>query len=357
MLTSGSSNPLLLTLGAITPGEGGTLDFTLPSGTQSPANGITTTSPNVAGILGGYATVSGTNWAASSGAAGNITAYAAYTGGNLGALSSNSSLNLLPAGAQAPVTAARSFNSLNLTGTQGVTMSGGGSLTLASGGLIGNTSGAVSGGTLAGSAGGDLYVITPQDLTIGSVIADNGGATGLVKTGSGMLTLTGNNTYSGPTTIGAGSLQVGNAGASGDLGPGMVTDNGALVFDLSSVMTFSEAISGIGSLTQAGDGTLILCASNDYDGGTMVNSGTLSVTNPNALPNGMSLTVGAGGASLFASASGGPMVQNATFDGGLVAAEGPVAVPEPGTLLLLAAGVLVAGFGVWRKAHLKPFTV
>ena len=59
-------------------------------------------------------------------------------------------------------------------------------------------------------------------------------------------------------------------------------------------MTFSEAISGIGSLTQAGDGTLILRASNDYDGGTMVNSGTLSVTNPNALPNGMSLTVGAG---------------------------------------------------------------
>ena len=97
-------------------------------------------------------------------------------------------------------------------------MTGSGSLTLAGGGLIGNTTGTISGGTLAGPASGELVVITPANLTIGSVIADNGGATALTKAGSAMLTLTGNNTYSGVTTIGAGTLQIGNGGATGTLG-------------------------------------------------------------------------------------------------------------------------------------------
>ena len=99
-------------------------------------------------------------------------------------------------------------------------MTGSGSLTLVGGGLIGNTAGAISGGTLAGSASGELIVITPANLTIGSVIADNGGATALTKAGPATLILTGSNTYSGVTTIGAGTLQVGNGGATGNLGTG-----------------------------------------------------------------------------------------------------------------------------------------
>ena len=38
-------------------------------------------------------------------------------------------------------------------------------------------------------ASGELIVITPANLTIGSVIANNGGATGLTKAGSATLTL------------------------------------------------------------------------------------------------------------------------------------------------------------------------
>ena len=118
------------------------------------------------------------------------------------------------------MTAAKSFNTLNLTGSVGVAMSGLGSITLVSGGLIGDTTGAISGGTLKGSPGGDLIVITPANLTIGSVIADNIEATGLTKAGSAMLTLTGGNSYGGTTTIGAGTLQVGSGGAAGTLGTG-----------------------------------------------------------------------------------------------------------------------------------------
>ena len=75
-----------MSLGTISRSTGGTVDFTLPSGTQSAGNGITTSTPNnAAGILGGYATVNGTDWACSSGTAANITAYRTYTSGDLGA--------------------------------------------------------------------------------------------------------------------------------------------------------------------------------------------------------------------------------------------------------------------------------
>ena len=102
VLTASTSNPLLLSLGGISRNAGGTVDFTLPSGTQSASNGITTSTPNTAaGILGGYATVSGTSWATNSG--GNIIAYSAtssnYASGNLGVMTSNSALNVSPSGA------------------------------------------------------------------------------------------------------------------------------------------------------------------------------------------------------------------------------------------------------------------
>ncbi len=99
ILSAGTSNSVLVSLGSINRGAGGTIDFSLPSGTQSASNGVTTaTSNNAAGILGAYATVAGANWACSTGSAGNIVAYQAYTGGDLGSISSGSSLNISPTG-------------------------------------------------------------------------------------------------------------------------------------------------------------------------------------------------------------------------------------------------------------------
>ena len=51
-----------------------------------------------------------------------------------------------------------------------------------------------------------------------------------------MLTLTGSNTYSGATTVGAGTLQVGNGGSSAFLGSPSVTlfNSAALVFNHSN---------------------------------------------------------------------------------------------------------------------------
>ena len=106
----------------------------------------------------------------------------------------------------------------------------------------------------------------------------------------------------------------------------------------------SESLSG-SALSLDDAGTLILSGSNGYTGGTFVNAGTLVVENPNGIPNGSSLTVGAGAASLFASPAGGSVVfggAEVVLAGGNSAPAAPPAVPEPGTLLLLLAGLASA---------------
>ena len=98
---------------------------------------------------------------------------------------------------------------------------------------------AIVGGTLEGFASGELIVNTAANLTIGSVIANNVSATALTKAGTATLILTGNNTYSGMTTIGAGTLQIGSGDAQRHAWAlsGTVTNYGALVFDLSGAST------------------------------------------------------------------------------------------------------------------------
>ena len=58
-----------------------------------------------------------------------------------------------------------------------------------------------------------------------------------------------------------------------------MTDNSALVYNLSGAQTFGGVISGSGSLTQAGTGILTLMGSNPYTGGTTISAGTLQVGN------------------------------------------------------------------------------
>ena len=144
-----------------------------------------------------------------------------------------------------------------------------------------------------GSLSGSGTVLNSAALTVGTDSTDttfSGVITGsgdLLKTGVGTLVLAGSNTYSGKTYINAGILQAGNFGTSGSLGPGPVLDNASLIFSLSGAATVANNISGNGSLTQAGLGTLIVTGTNSYTGGTYIDGGTLQLAGgPNRLPAG-----------------------------------------------------------------------
>ncbi len=98
------------------------------------------------------------------------------------------------------------------------------------------------------------------------------------KTGAGRMTLAGDNTYTGSTTISAGTLQVGDGGATGTLPSGAVTNNASLLFNRSGSLTVASAISGTGSVEQVGPGiTSLTSNSNTYSGATLITSGTLQV--------------------------------------------------------------------------------
>ncbi len=124
--------------------------------------------------------------------------------------------------------------------------------------------------------------------------------TGVVyKLGSGTVTLSGSNAYTGQTTIVAGTLAIGGSGVLG--GGNYATNlinNGALNYASSAAQTNSGVISGGGSLTVSGNGTLTLSGNNTYVGLTVVTSSVLRVQNANALGSTAAGTVVAPGAKL-----------------------------------------------------------
>jgi autotransporter-associated beta strand protein len=197
-------------------------------------------------------------------------------------------------------------------------------------------------------------------------------------TGSGALTLAGSNSYSGGTRVGGGTLQLGNNSALGN--GGLTADAGTV--DLASYSPFVLALSGsAGTITNSGSedslltvdqagqstfsgtiangptnrvalaisgpGTLILAGSDSYTGGTDVSEGTLILASRSAIVAGTSLTVGADATLLFNS----PLSSSRSATP--LTASDVTAVPEPGTLSLLAVGLAIV-FGASRKIRRFP---
>ncbi|EGH2251381.1 fibronectin-binding autotransporter adhesin ShdA [Salmonella enterica] len=171
-----------------------------------------------------------------------------------------------------------------LSGTGSLVKTGTGELTLSGDNTYsGGTT--ITGGTLTADHADSLgtgAIANSGVLQVGEGELENtlSGSGSLVKTGTGELTLNGDNDYSGGTTIDDGVLIADHADS---LGTGAVANNGVLQVGEGEL---KNTLSGTGSLVKIGTGELTLSGDNTYSGGTTIDDGVLIAANVNALSGG-----------------------------------------------------------------------
>ena len=317
---SGAGGSLTLDLGAIVR-TGGLVNFVLPG-----AGAITTS--NVDGVLGGWATINGSDYAKVVG--GDIVAFDAsdYTDKDDAGTWANGEIVSDAAGAAdspffGTVGSDVTLDGLRYSAAAGSTVAIGAGNRLGVEGTIivapsvGTANQTINGGELtSGAAGGTLGIQHNGAgvFTIGSGIVDGGGVTSFAKGGVGRVVLSGANSYTGSTTLTDGVLQVSsiaNGGvasgigassadssnlvleggtlqytggtATSDRGFTLVNGGAARMIDVSAAgtdLTFTGVVtsSDDAGLTKVGAGTLTLAnAANDYVGVTTVAGGALAV--------------------------------------------------------------------------------
>ncbi len=163
---------------------------------------------------------------------------------------------------------------------------------------------------------------TASELTISGVISTG---FGLTKDGSGTLTLSGVNTYTGATTISAGTLALDATGtiaaSSGVANSGTLTIAASKTIDSmtgsggttlgantltigdanNTTCTYTGVASGTGGITKAGTGTLTLSGVNIYTGATTINAGILEISAAERIDNSSDIVFGGGTLSTGAS--------------------------------------------------------
>jgi autotransporter-associated beta strand protein len=180
---------------------------------------------------------------------------------------------------------------------------------------VGNFTG--SGGTILNNSTGTnvTFTIGNGNATGGNyagVIADHTSGTGtvaLTKTGTGTITLSGANTYSGLTTVSAGILNIQNATALGTTTNGTSVTSGATLQIQGGITVGAEALTLNGSGASGQNGALVnVSGTNNYGGLVTLGSastissdgGTLNLTNTGTITGatfGVTLT-GAGNGSV-----------------------------------------------------------
>ncbi len=281
----------------------------------------------------------------------NSVGTANFNGGTLQALSNNpnfitgfSSGKLVTNSPNNAVIDSHGFNigvaDSGFSGNGGLTKIGAGTLTLSSTNTyLGGTT--ISGGTLQlGNGGATGSIVDTSSIGLSnnaSLIFDVSspqtysqiisGAGSVTQEGSGTTTLTGTNTYTGDTTVSGGTLQLGNGGATGsivDTSSIGLSNNASLIFDVSSPQTYSQIISGAGSVTQEGSGTTTLTGTNTYTEGTTVSGGTLELGSTGSVAGNM--MINSGGTLSGYGTTGGDVTNNGTVSPGVGASIGTLTI-------------------------------
>jgi len=292
----------VIRMNAVTRAAGGSLDFGAASIAQ-------TDTLNINGILGGWATVAGMDWAINSTGAGDgpVTALATYDGGlptSGGATNANYTLtgsqNQDGAVLANTVKLANSGNgdtldlgANNLTITYASATSLGGILYVGGGDGNYNITG-TGGKILTSTTTGELIVnVSTGTLTISAPFVATGATAGiLTKTGAGKLVVSSVNTFTGNKYVNQGVLSLSVPTAYGT-GGNVFVQNGAAL-ELNGASTFARPITSL-----AGTGI--------SDGGALRN-----VTGSGITTNSGAITLGIGGARIN-SDSGGTLVQSAAI--------------------------------------------
>jgi fibronectin-binding autotransporter adhesin len=161
--------------------------------------------------------------------------------------------------------------------------------------------------------GGPFTVGNATNTTFSGVLTDSGGYGTVVKQGTGTLTLSGANTYTGPTTINAGALNLQNSSALGTSTYGNTVASGAAL-QLQNNITVTEgafaiAGSGVGSTgvirNISGNNTLDAALTLNASSTLGSDAGTLGLTGDLSLGSGQTLTAtGAGNIDLSGAITG-----------------------------------------------------